>query len=52
MTRMLDDVLVIGKGEAQRDEFRPGALALRPLCESVVNEVRQGAARACTMRSC
>lgn len=45
MTRMLDDVLVIGKGEAQRDEFRPGALALRPLCESVVNEVRQGAAR-------
>jgi len=41
MTDMLDDVLVIGKAESDRLEFRPAPLALRVFCERVVGDVRR-----------
>lgn len=40
MTRMLEDVLVIGRSEAGRVDFRPRRLDLRALCERIVDEIR------------
>ena len=41
MTEMLDEVLVIGRAESDRLEFRPAPLALRVFCERIVNDVRR-----------
>jgi PAS domain S-box-containing protein len=38
MTRMLDDVLLIGKSEAGKLEFEPSTLDLNAFCESLVGE--------------
>lgn len=38
MTRMLDDVLVIGKAEADRLAFNPAPLEVRALCLSAIEE--------------
>lgn len=38
MTRMLEDILLIGRSEAGRLEFRPRRLDLRALCERIVDE--------------
>lgn len=40
MTRMLEDILLIGKADAERIEFQPEPLALRPFCEELLNEAR------------
>lgn len=50
MTRMLEDILVIGKGEAERTEFCPVSLSPADLCTAIVDELqweleRAGAAR-------
>ena len=38
MTNMLDDVLTIGRAEADRLGFAPARLPLRPLCAALVDE--------------
>ncbi|MEZ0246238.1 MAG: PAS domain S-box protein [Methylophilaceae bacterium] len=38
MTRMLDDVLLIGKSEAGKLEFNPGLMDLNAFCESLAGE--------------
>lgn len=38
MTRMLDRILLIGQGDAHMLEFRPEALDLRALCQTMVDE--------------
>ena len=38
MTKMLEDILVIGKDEEERMEFNPQPLALDTLCEAMVQE--------------
>jgi PAS domain S-box-containing protein len=43
MTRMLEDVLLIGRAEADRLEFRPQATALEPLVARLVDEARAAA---------
>ena len=43
MGRMLDDVLTIGKADAQALDFAPAPLALAPLAESVLAEARRAA---------
>lgn len=45
MTSMLDDVLVIGRAEDGKIEFRPTHLRLRPFCETLIDEVVQGESR-------
>lgn len=40
MTRMIDDILLIGKSEAEKVEFAPHALSLRRFCEALVKEIR------------
>ena len=40
MTQMLDQVLLIGRSDAGRLEFRPQVLALEPLVMQIVDEVR------------
>ncbi|OYV02197.1 MAG: hypothetical protein CFE45_01435 [Burkholderiales bacterium PBB5] len=40
MTKMLEDILVIGKDEEERMEFNPQPLALDAFCESLVQEQR------------
>jgi PAS domain S-box-containing protein len=39
MTRMLEDILTIGKVDADKIEFRPEFLPLRKFCEGLVNEI-------------
>jgi PAS domain S-box-containing protein len=39
MTRMLEDILTIGKVDADKIEFRPAPLPLRNFCESLVKEI-------------
>jgi len=39
MTQLLDDVLVIGKAEANRLEFHPKPMALRKFCEKLAAEI-------------
>jgi PAS domain S-box-containing protein len=39
MTRMLEDILTIGKVDADKIEFRPELLPLRKFCEGLVNEI-------------
>lgn len=41
MTRMLDNILVIGRGEAQKLSFTPGPTDLPALCRQLLNEVTQ-----------
>ncbi|CAM5216059.1 PAS domain S-box protein [Alishewanella longhuensis] len=41
MTRMLDNILVIGRGEAQKLRFTPGPTDLPALCRQLLNEVTQ-----------
>lgn len=43
MTRMLEDILLIGRSEAGRLEFRPRRLDLRALCQRIVDETRAAA---------
>jgi PAS domain S-box-containing protein len=43
MTRMLDNVLVIGRAEAQMLEFKPGPTDLSAFCEGLVEEMRLAA---------
>jgi len=45
MTQMLDQVLLIGRADAGRMEFRPQELALRPLIAQILDEVRSGEAQ-------
>ncbi len=40
MTKMLEDILVIGKDEEERIECRPTPMALDTLCEAMVQEQR------------
>lgn len=42
MTSMLDDVLVIGRAQDGKIEFRPTAVRLRPFCTKLIDEVLQG----------
>lgn len=44
MTKMLDDILVIGRAEAGMLVFRPAALDVRAFCESLLEEMRAAAA--------
>lgn len=39
MTHMLDDVLVIGRAEAERLEFNPAPLDLRSFCTALIHEL-------------
>lgn len=41
MTRMLDNILVIGRGEAQKLRFTPRPTNIADLCRQLVNEVTQ-----------
>lgn len=41
MTRMLDNILVIGCGEAQKLRFTPGPTDIAALCRQLLNEVTQ-----------
>ncbi|WP_423186857.1 PAS domain S-box protein [Alishewanella sp. d11] len=41
MTRMLDNILVIGQGEAQRLSFSPTPIDLATFCRQLLNEVTQ-----------
>jgi PAS domain S-box-containing protein len=43
MTTMLEDILLIGKAESNRLEFKPGPLRLAPFCERVIAETRAAA---------
>jgi PAS domain S-box-containing protein len=43
MTRMLDNVLVIGKSEAQMLEFKPALSDLAAFCDGLVDEMRLAA---------
>jgi PAS domain S-box-containing protein len=45
MTHMLENVLVIGRTDAGRLEFRPRALSVTAFCHSLVDEVRSAMAR-------
>jgi signal transduction histidine kinase len=45
MTQMLDQVLLIGRADAGRMEFRPYPLDLKPLVRQIVDEVRSGELR-------
>ncbi len=40
MTRMLDDVLLIGKVEAEKLEFNPAPVMLGALCRAILDETR------------
>lgn len=46
MTRLLDNVLLIGRAEAQLLEFQPGPTDLALFCEKLVEEMRLAAGRA------
>ncbi len=43
MTSMLEDILVIGKAESERLEFRPAPLALGAVCERAVADAKAAA---------
>jgi len=45
MTSMLDDVLVIGRAQDGKIEFKPTAVRLRRFCEALIDEVLQGETR-------
>ena len=45
MTHMLENVLVIGRTDAGRLEFKPRALSVTTFCRSLVDEVRSAMAR-------
>lgn len=45
MTHMLENVLVIGRTDAGRLEFKPRALSITAFCRSLVDEVRSAMAR-------
>lgn len=45
MTSMLDDVLVIGRAQDGKMEFKPTAVRLRSFCQKLIDEVLQGEAR-------
>lgn len=45
MTHMLENVLVIGRTDAGRLEFKPRALSITTFCRSLVDEVRSAMAR-------
>jgi PAS domain S-box-containing protein len=47
MKDMLEDVLLIGTTDAGFSQFKPQAHALRPLCKSIVEEVKRGVAKTC-----
>jgi signal transduction histidine kinase len=42
LTTMLDDVLLLGRAEAQLLEFKPSAVTMDDLCRSVLDRVRLG----------
>lgn len=46
MSKMLDDILVIGRAEAGMLVFRPAPLDVRAFCESLIEEARAAAASA------
>lgn len=39
MTRLLEDILVLGKGEAGKLEFNPAPLNLRKFCQNLIHEI-------------
>lgn len=41
MTGMLDDVLTLGKAEAERLEYNPGPLDIEPFCTALLDEIRR-----------
>lgn len=41
MARMLDNILLIGRADAQGLQFRPALLSLPPLCQELVEEVER-----------
>lgn len=43
MTQLLDDVLLIGKAEAGRLDFKPTSLDLTPFCQNLVKEMQLSA---------
>jgi signal transduction histidine kinase len=43
MTRMLEDVLLIGKGDAGKLDFHPAPLRLRAFCAALAQEAQAGA---------
>jgi PAS domain S-box-containing protein len=45
MTHMLENVLVIGRTDAGRRDFKPRALSITAFCRSLVDEVRSAMAR-------
>jgi len=46
MTKMLDDVLIIGRAEAQMLEFKPAPTDLPAFCKSLADEMRRSAGAA------
>jgi PAS domain S-box-containing protein len=42
MTRMLEDVLLIGKSDADKVDFHPAPLQLRAFCQGLVQEMQVG----------
>jgi PAS domain S-box-containing protein len=49
MTRLLDDVLTIGKAEANMLQFTPAQVDLAAFCEQLAEETRRGAGEAHTL---
>ena len=45
MKDMLEDILLIGKSDAGVSQFKPAAVLLQPLCESIVAEAQVGFAQ-------
>ncbi|HEY9651068.1 MAG TPA: ATP-binding protein [Coleofasciculaceae cyanobacterium] len=45
MTQLLDDVLLVGKAEAQKMEFQPSSINLIQFCHSLVEELQLSTAR-------
>lgn len=41
MTQLLDDVLLVGKGEAGKLEFKPQPLDLQGFCQEIIEEMQQ-----------
>lgn len=42
MTQLLEEVLIIGKAEANKLEFKPIAFSLEPFCYGIVEEIQLG----------
>ncbi|MEM7772584.1 MAG: HAMP domain-containing sensor histidine kinase [Cyanobacteria bacterium P01_A01_bin.37] len=42
MTQLLEDVLVVGRAEAGKLDFKPCPIDLEPFCEEIVEEIQHG----------